>query len=165
MSDPGAELVDIVDDADRVVAVATRREVRARVLKHRCVFIAVRSSRGEVLIHRRSDRKDLWPGFWDLCAGGVLASGEDWDDGARRELAEELGVAGALAMVGTATYRDADVDVIARLYTVSHDGPFAFNDGEVVEAFFVTLDDLAARLARDRFVPDSVAIAWPLIKP
>jgi isopentenyldiphosphate isomerase len=165
MSDPGDELVDIVDDADQVVAVAPRREVRARVLKHRCVFIAVRSSRGEVLIHRRSDRKDLWPGLWDLCAGGVLASGEGWEEGARRELAEELGVAGTLAMIGAAAYRDAQVDEIARLYTVTHDGPFAFSDGEVVEALFVTLDALAVRVARDRFVPDSVAIAWPLIRP
>ena len=57
------------------------------MLKHRCVSIVVRSSAGAVLIHRRSERKDLWPGFWDFCAGGVLASGEDWDEGARRELA------------------------------------------------------------------------------
>ena len=163
VSDPGDELVDIVDDADRVVGVATRREVRTRVLKHRCVSIVVRSSAGAVLIHRRSERKDLWPGFWDFCAGGVLAAGEGWEAGARRELAEELGVAGTLVVVGTATYRDDQVDEIARLYTVTHDGPFAFNDGEVVEAFFVTLDELAQRLQRDRFVPDSVALAWPLI--
>jgi isopentenyldiphosphate isomerase len=164
MSDPGDELVDIVDDADRVIGVATRREVRARVLKHRCVSIVVRSSRGDVLIHRRSERKDLWPGFWDFCAGGVLAAGEGWEEAARRELAEELGVAAALTFVGTGTFRDAQVDEIARLYTTTHDGPFAFSDGEVVEAFFVTLGELAARLQRDRFVPDSVALAWPLIR-
>jgi isopentenyldiphosphate isomerase len=165
VSDPGDELVDIVDAEDRVIGIATRRAVRKQVLKHRCVSILVRSSQGEVLIHRRSERKDLWPGFWDFCAGGVLAAGEGWEDGARRELQEELGVSGALVQVGTAAYRDAQVDEIARLFTVTHDGPFAFNDGEVVEAFFVTLDDLAARLRRDRFVPDSVALAWPLIKP
>jgi isopentenyldiphosphate isomerase len=165
MSDPGDEMVDIVDDADRVIGIATRRAVRAQVLKHRCVSIVVRSSRREVLIHRRSERKDLWPGFWDLCAGGVLASGEDWDEGARRELAEELGVAGVLAAIGSATYRDEAVDEIARLYSVTHDGPFAFSDGEVAEAFFVTLDDLAARITRDRFVPDSIAVAWPRIRP
>jgi isopentenyldiphosphate isomerase len=162
--DPGDELVDIVDDGDRVIGVATRRAVRARVLKHRCVSIVVRSSAGAVLIHRRSERKDLWPGFWDFCAGGVLAAGEGWEDGARRELAEELGVAGDLTAVGAGTYRDAQVDEIARLYSVTHDGPFAFSDGEVVEAFFVTLEDLASRIARDRFVPDSVALVWPLIR-
>lgn len=169
MSDPGDELVDIVDEADRVIGVATRREVRARVLKHRCVSIVVRSSAGAVLIHRRSERKDVWPGFWDFCAGGVLAAGEGWENAARRELAEELGVelgpADALAFVGSATYRDASVDEIAHLYAVTHDGPFSFNDGEVVEAFFVSLDELALRLRRDRFVPDSVALVWPLIRP
>lgn len=161
---PGDERVDIVDEADNVVGVAARRDVRARRLKHRCVFIVVRSTRGHVLIHRRSDAKDLWPGRWDLAAGGVLAAGEGWEDSARRELQEELGIASPLVPLGGGAYVDADVDEIAKIYAVRHDGPFAFRDGEVVEAFFVSLDDLAQRIERDPFVPDSVALVWPLIR-
>jgi len=161
--DPGDETVDIVDHAGRVLRVASRREMRARRLRHRCVFIVVRSSAGGVLIHRRSDRKDLWPGRWDLAVGGVLAAGEDWEPGAHRELREEIGVDGPLAALGDGAYRDDDVDEIGRVFTLSHDGPFAFNDGEVVEALFVTEAELARRLVRDPFVPDSVALAWPLI--
>ena len=161
---PAEERVDIVDGEDHVVGVATRRDVRARRLKHRCVFIVVRSSAGEVLIHRRSDAKDLWPGRWDLAAGGVLGAGEGWEDSARRELHEELGVTAPLAALGGGHYADGDVDEIAKIYAVRHDGPFAFSDGEVVEAFFVGLDELARRIARDPFVPDSVALVWPLIR-
>lgn len=158
------ELVDIVDDHDRLVRVVTRAEMRARRLKHRCVFIIVRSSKGEVLIHRRAETKDLWPGRWDLAAGGVLASGESYDQGAARELFEEVGVNAPLVKLGAATYQDQDVDEIARLYTATHDGPFAFTDGEVVEALFVAVAELATRIARDPFVPDSVKLAWPLIQ-
>ncbi len=161
---PGDERVDIVDEADNVVGVAARRDVRARRLRHRCVFIVVRSTRGHVLIHRRSDAKDLWPGRWDLAAGGVLGAGEAWEDSARRELMEELGIAAPMVALGGGSYSDAHVDEIARIYAVRHDGPFAFSDGEVVEAFFVSLDDLAQRIERDRFVPDSVALVWPLIR-
>ncbi|MGZ7087697.1 MAG: NUDIX domain-containing protein, partial [Ilumatobacteraceae bacterium] len=88
------ELVDIVDDNDMVIASVTRAEMRAKRLQHRSVGIVVLSSDGRLLIHRRSPDKDIWPGWWDIAAGGVVTAGETYEDAARRELAEELGVAG-----------------------------------------------------------------------
>ncbi len=91
MIDPGDTLIDIVDEDDRVVDVVTRREMRARNLRHRSVGIAVLDAEGRVLIHRRADTKDVWPGRWDLAVGGVVDSGERWEVAAARELAEEIG--------------------------------------------------------------------------
>ena len=161
----GEELVDVVDADDRVVGTVTRAEMRAQRLRHRCTFVVVRSTAGEVLVHRRSELKDLWPGHWDLCAGGVVAAGEDWEPAARRELAEELGVVGAeLEPLGAGSYEDVHVAEVARVWTTVHDGPFTFTDDEVVEARFVTLDGLAALLAAQPFVPDSRAIVLPLLR-
>lgn len=161
----GDELVDVVDETDRVVGTATRAEMRAQRLRHRCTFVVVRSSEGAVLVHRRSELKDLWPGHWDLCAGGVVGSGEDWEPAARRELAEELGVTGTvLEPLGAGTYEDPHVAEVARVWTTVHDGPFTFTDDEVVEARFVTLDELADLLATQPFVPDSRAIVLPLLR-
>jgi isopentenyldiphosphate isomerase len=56
------EQVDIVDADDAVIGVASRAEMRARRLRHRCVAAIVRSPDGRVLIHRRRDDKDIWPG-------------------------------------------------------------------------------------------------------
>ncbi|MGZ4793813.1 MAG: NUDIX domain-containing protein, partial [Ilumatobacteraceae bacterium] len=87
------ELVDIVDDNDMVIASVTRAEMRAKRLQHRSVGIVVLSSNGRLLIHRRSLDKDIWPGWWDIAAGGVVTAGETYEDAAQRELAEELGIA------------------------------------------------------------------------
>jgi isopentenyldiphosphate isomerase len=161
----GDEMVDVVDAEDRVVGTATRAEMRARRLRHRCTFVVVRSTAGEVLVHRRSELKDLWPGHWDLCAGGVVGTGEDWEPAARRELAEELGVTDAtLELLGAGTYEDPFVAEVARVWTTVHDGPFTFTDDEVVEARFVTLEELADLLAAQPFVPDSRAIVLPLLR-
>jgi isopentenyldiphosphate isomerase len=161
----GDEVVDVVDAEDRVVGTATRADMRARRLRHRCTFVVVRSTAGEVLVHRRSERKDLWPGHWDLCAGGVVGAGEDWEPAARRELAEELGVTDAtLEPLGAGTYEDPFVAEVARVWATVHDGPFTFTDDEVVEARFVTLEELADLLAAQPFVPDSRAIVLPLLR-
>ncbi len=155
------ELIDVIDDDGEVERVVTRAEMRAGRLRHRCTFVLVRSTRGEVLIHRRSDHKDMWPGRWDLTCGGVVASGEEWTEAARRELAEELGVHAELVELGEGAYADDDVDEVARIWTVVHDGPFTFTDDEVVEACFVSIDELRRRITVDSFVPDSLALVAP----
>ena len=124
----------------------------------------VRSTDGRILVHRRSDSKDVWPGRWDLAVGGVVTAGEDYDGAAERELAEEVGVAGVpLMTLGAGRYEDDDVRIMARLYEAVCDGPFTFADGEVVEAHLVTLAELRQRLPVDSFVPDSVALVVPLL--
>jgi predicted amidohydrolase/isopentenyldiphosphate isomerase len=166
--DPGDEPVDVLDADGRVEAVVTRREMRAGRLRHRCTFVVVRSSAGEVLVHRRSPHKDMWPDRWDLCAGGVVSAGEGWEDAAVRELSEELGIHVAHSELGDlgdgeATYVDDDVDEVARIWSITCDGPFTFADGEVVEARFVSLDELARMLEAEPFVADSVALVAPLL--
>ena len=161
--DPGDTLVDIVDTEDRVVDVVPRREMRARNLRHRSVGIAVLDSSGWVLIHRRADHKDVWPGRWDLAVGGVVDAGESWEAAAVRELAEEVSSHAPIREIGRGSYEDDDVRAIVRMYVAHDDGPFTFADGEVVEAFFVTIEELGERITRDLYVPDSVAMMWPLL--
>jgi isopentenyldiphosphate isomerase len=160
------ELVDVVDEQNNVIAVARRGEIRGGRLRHRAVFVLVRSSTGDVLIHRRADHKDVWPGWWDLAAGGVVNSGEDYASAAERELAEELGVTGVpLTLLAIGAYEDDDVAEISAVYTVMWDGPVQFSDGEVAEAHWVTPDELALMVASDRpFVPDSVALVLPHVR-
>ena len=157
------ELVDIVDDDDRVIATVTRAEMRARRLQHRSVGIAVLSSDGRLLIHRRSAAKDIWPGWWDIAAGGVVTAGETYERAARRELAEELGITAELHFLGRARYVDTDVAELCHGYSVVHDGPFSFDDGEIVEVRWVTFAELDALRASQSFLPDSVAMLLPLL--
>lgn len=162
----GDELVDVVDDHDQVVGTVTRAEMRAKRLQHRAVSIAVVGTDGRLLVHRRAATKDVWPGMWDLAAGGVVAAGEHYDDAARRELAEELGVRDvALEPLGEGRFRDESVALIGRGYRCVHDGPFEFTDGEVEEVRWVDAQELAALMAAEPFVPDNVALLLPLLLP
>lgn len=161
-----SELVDVVDDDDVVIDTVSRRRMRSERLLHRAVSIAVFGSDGRLLVHRRADTKDIWPGRWDIAAGGVVSAGEGYDDAARRELEEELGVHVAhLEPLGAARYADDDVTFLGRGYRTVHDGPFAFTDGEVAEVRWVTVAELEVLLTTESFVPDNVALLLPLLFP
>ncbi|MDP2289918.1 MAG: NUDIX domain-containing protein [Actinomycetota bacterium] len=158
------EMVDIVDDDDQVVRTVTRAEMRAQRLQHRAVSIAVLGSDGRLLVHRRADTKDLWPGMWDLAAGGVVAAGESYETAARRELAEELGVvAEEMESLGEGRFVDESVAMIGRGFLTVHDGPFTFTDGEIAEVRWVTRPQLTELMTAERFVPDNVALLLPLL--
>jgi isopentenyldiphosphate isomerase len=157
----GHEQVDIVDENDRVIDVVDRRRMRSERLRHRAVFLLVSTGDGRLLVHRRSDAKDVWPGWWDVAVGGVVGSGEGYDDAARRELAEEIGVddpAVELRPLGGGAYTDDEVSLIGRCYGVTWDGPLHFADGEVAEARFVTGAEFVEMRDRHPFLPDSLAL-------
>lgn len=156
------ELVDVIDENDIVLGQVTRAEMRRQVLRHRAVFAAVVSSDGRLLIHRRSDAKDIWPGWWDIAVGGVVTAGETYGSAMIRELSEEVGVdAPTLHPLGKGSYVDQDVSLIGQCYLVRHDGPVEARDGEVAEFCRVGATELRDRLRRDPFLPDSCALLLP----
>ena len=153
------ELVDIVDDVDRVDRITTRAWMRRDNLRHRGVGVAVLDSEDRLLIHRRADDKDVWPGYWDMAVGGVLASGEDYIDGAHRELEEELGIVDAvLHFVGEQRFEDESVNVISHCFIARHDGDIVFNDGEVAEARWVTAEEFVELVNVLTWCPDSLSM-------
>ncbi|MFN0280695.1 MAG: NUDIX domain-containing protein [Kineosporiaceae bacterium] len=158
MTDEVVALYDPDDVAGRVVGSALRSRVRAENLPHAATGVLVRRPTGEVLVHRRADSKDLWPGGHDCAAGGVVLAGETPDEAARRELAEELGVEGVpLTPLLTSWYRDDRTHYLAHVYTAVWDGDVRFDDGEVAAGWWEAPEVLAARLADPgwAFVPDT----------
>jgi 8-oxo-dGTP pyrophosphatase MutT (NUDIX family) len=155
---PDDELVDVVADDGSVVEQVTRREMRARRLPHRSTYIVVFNRRGEIFVHLRTATKDVYPSHWDVCVGGVLAAGESFEDGAARELAEELGVVAPLEPLFPLRYADPSTIVHGMVYRTTHDGPFRLQPEEIVSGEFVTLDDLVDRIAFQPFCPDGLVV-------
>ena len=97
-----------------------------------------------------------------------MAANETYDDAARREVAEEIGLRDAVVIPlddGVAmAYDDETVSLLGRCYHVVSSGPFAFTDGEITEAWWVNRDDLATAITSDRFLPDSLSLLLPLIR-
>lgn len=166
------ELFDVVDGEDHVIGQATRAVVHRDRLLHRSAHVFVFNPQGELFVQRRALTKDEDPGAWDSSAAGHLDTGESYAAGARRELAEELGLdldaAEPLVEVGALPATPERGYEFRRLFVVTTDRPLEPDPAEVMDGRFIPLDKLDRRLA-DGSLPATPAFrelyalyrAWP----
>ncbi|ADM99287.1 predicted NUDIX hydrolase [Dickeya dadantii 3937] len=151
----GTEWVDIVDENNEVIAQSSRQQMRAQHLRHRATYIVVHDGMGKILVQRRTETKDFYPGWLDATAGGVVQSGENLLESARREAEEELGIAGVpFAEHGLFYYESDDCRVWGALFSCVMHGPFALQAEEIDEVSWLTPEEITARC--DEFTPDSL---------
>lgn len=156
------ELVGLLDEDGNPAGSAPRAAVRRDNLRHRSTGVLVRRpSDGAVYVHLRSPDKDWSPSHHDAAAGGVLGPDEDPEEGARRELAEELGIEGVeLTELLVASYDDETVRYVAHVFEAWYDGPVRHVDGEVVSGEWMSQSELVDHLADPdwTFVRDTRAL-------
>jgi isopentenyldiphosphate isomerase len=156
--DPAEELVDIVDETGRVIAVTTRRHMRQHRLPHRCTWVLVFDPAGRLFVHLRSPTKDLLPLHWDVTVGGVSLAGEEFDRGAVRELQEELGISAQPERLFEFRFPQERPYAIGVVYRLTHPGPFSLQPEEIVCGEFLSWEDLTARVREQPFCAEGLAI-------
>ncbi|HYR02245.1 MAG TPA: NUDIX hydrolase YfcD, partial [Syntrophobacteria bacterium] len=136
-----------------------RREMRAGNLPHRATYILVFNSRGELYVQKRTQSKDVFPGYYDVAAGGVILTGEGYEEGARRELEEELGIRGIpLIRLFDFSYKDEAVKVWGAVFSCVYDGEMALQQEEVESGAFLGVDEVFRRAATEPFTPDGLFV-------
>ncbi|MFG2900586.1 NUDIX domain-containing protein [Streptomyces zaomyceticus] len=155
------EILDVVDEHDRVIGRAPRGEVYARGLIHRCVFVRVLDAEGRVFVHRRTPTKLVYPSMYDMFVGGVVGAGESYDEAALREAEEELGVRGLPRPEPVTKFLYDSAGVAGKwwsaVYEVRCDLPVNPQVEEVAWHAFLTREELRARLGEWAWVPDGLA--------
>ncbi|MEU8488360.1 NUDIX domain-containing protein [Streptomyces sp. NPDC048641] len=157
--DPAAEVLDIVDEHDRVIGQAPRGEAYTRGLRHRCVFIQARDAAGRIFVHRRTPSKLVFPSLYDMFVGGVVGAGESYDDAALREAEEELGVRGLPRPEPLFKFLydgGAGRTWWSYLYEVRCEVPVDPQAEEVAWHDFLTDEELERRLPEWPWVPDGL---------
>jgi len=119
---------------------------------HICIF----DREGRMLIQQRADCKSTWPSLWDVTAAGSVLAGESSEQGAHRELFEELGL-------------DRDFTNIRPHFTLNYDGGFGdyyllvedevnlselcLQKSEVKAVKYATLAEIEELLSKEQFIP------------
>jgi isopentenyldiphosphate isomerase len=91
------ELLDIVDESNRLAGRASRSMAHRTGLWHRGVHVLLFTRDARLLVQRRAASQDKHPDTLDCSVSEHLHAGEGYADGARRGMREELGLeAGSL---------------------------------------------------------------------
>lgn len=157
------EIIDIVDEQDRVTGQSPRGEAYRLGLRHRCACVFVTDGEGRAFVHRRTPTKQVYPSQYDMFVGGVVAAGESYDAAALREAGEELGVTGLPQPAPLFKFLYESEPGSKRhswwlsVYEVRCDVPVRPQVEEVEWYGFLTQKELAQRLGEWEWVPDGRA--------
>ncbi|KAL3789735.1 hypothetical protein HJC23_006728 [Cyclotella cryptica] len=104
----GMEIVDMVNQHGHILGSLPRPFVHSWNILHRGIGMIVTKDtsildsanqggrRPEIYVHQRTATKRIFPSLYDMFVGGVSSRGESAELTAAREIAEELGLTGAL---------------------------------------------------------------------
>ncbi len=90
------EILDVVDENGNPTGETVGREkAHSMGIRHRTAHVWLlrrKNGRLQVLLQKRSENKESYPGCYDISSAGHIPAGEDFASSAVRELKEELGV-------------------------------------------------------------------------
>ncbi|MBI2579978.1 MAG: NUDIX domain-containing protein [Candidatus Aenigmarchaeota archaeon] len=160
------EYFDVVDENDNVIGKASRKECHSNPkLIHRGVFVLILNSKGQLLLQKRSMKKDLSPGKWTCSASGHNDMGESYEDAAMRETREELGIETGLEFMFLVKFRHETESENDRIFIGVHDGPFHPNRDELDEVKFFDMEEVRKMVEEKKSVtPGSVLVLENYLK-
>ncbi|MDL5592495.1 NUDIX hydrolase [Bacillus subtilis] len=153
-----AEQIAWVDEQDNLLGSLVRSDLRERGLIGRGTYIMLFNSAGELCVHRRTLSKAIYPGYWDVAAGGMVQANETYAESAARELEEELGVSGVeLTAHDHFYFEDPGNRLWCSAFSAVWDGPLVLQPEEVLEARFIPVDQVMLEIEQKPYCPDSLA--------
>ena len=153
-----AEQIAWVDEHDELLGARPRIELREQGLIGRGTYILLFNSAGELCVHRRTLSKAIYPGYWDVAAGGMVQAHESYAESAARELEEELGVHDVALQVHERFFFDQpDNRIWCAVFSAVWDGTLKLQPEEVMEARFMPVAEVLRQAEEKPYCPDSLA--------
>ena len=150
------EYFPVVTPEGEVLGKALRQDCHnGSHILHPVVHLHVFSSSGALYLQRRAIHKDLLPGYWDTAVGGHVMYGETIMQALVREVQEEIGITDFTPEhVETYRYDSSRESEMVHVYKAIYDGPFHWNDGEVMDGRFWSIDELRETMGMDILTPN-----------
>ncbi len=153
------EILDVVDENDKFVRKAARKEAREKALIHRASRVIIVNSKGEFLAQKRSMSKDIYPGCWDIGVAGTVSSGESYPGTAMRELMEELGITGIpnIQLMHSFLFKirhsSAADNVHCKVYELTYNGKVIPQKEEIDEIKLMAAEKIKVLMQKEKFHP------------
>lgn len=135
----------VVNELDQIIGVKERSEIDFSKDIYRVSCLWVRNSKGELLIARRSSKKEHDPKKWGPSVAGTNDEGESYEENIYKEAFEELGISDLSFEVLGKIFVQTKAKYFCTVYTVKLDRraeDFVLQKDEVDEVRWVSMEDL-----------------------
>jgi 8-oxo-dGTP pyrophosphatase MutT (NUDIX family) len=113
----------------------------------------------KLFVQQRAAGKDLYPGLYEPGCAGVVLVGESYEQTARRELAEELGIKDVVLHFAFDFYQETGVNrVWGRVFCCRWQSDVLLQDEEVAWGGFMGQAEIAELQAQHVLTPDGMHI-------
>lgn len=122
---------------------------------HLVVHVCIFNTEGKMLIQKRQEDKEGWPGMWDLTVGGSAISGETVQMAAERETLEEIGLEVNLSRYRpslTMSFKNGFDDYFL-IHMDIDTASLTVPSFEVEQVKWAGLDDILSMIDGKKFVP------------
>ena len=165
------ELIILVDDNDNVLGYKTKIDChQGEGILHRAFSIFILNDKNEVLLQKRSEQKQLWPGFWSNSCCSHPRKGETLETATQRRLMEELGISTDLKFLYRfkyhATFQNTGSErELCSVYIGKSNDSIKTNPNEIAEWKFITVPHLDKELAHNsKFYSPWLQMEWAEIR-
>jgi isopentenyl-diphosphate Delta-isomerase len=154
------EHVVLVNEQDMGTGTMEKMEAHKKGLLHRAFSVFIFNTKGEMLLQQRAINKYHSGGLWTNACCSHPKPGEDTTLAAVRRLQEEMGFTTPIEKIFDFVYR-AEFDnglteyEFDHVYTGEYEGPIAFDNHEVMDYCYKSLDDIRLSLKEhpQKFTP------------
>lgn len=150
------ELFDVVNEKNKVIGQAPRKEVHTKGYIHRSVAFYLFDKLGRVFVNQRTANKEFYPEHWSIVFGGHLHTGESYEDALLREAKEEAGIEGKPIFITSFKKRfDKEDKENVRVCGFVTDQKPKLNSDELKQGQFMTLKELEQKIKEEKFLPET----------
>ncbi len=164
-----SEILDIVDENDIVIGQNTRQQSYINKTSNRIIFVCIKNFNGDILLQKRSKNCSFMPGAWDMSVWWHVSSWQTYEEAAYRELREEIWITEMdLHFISKEYWDRKEIDskysmcewmireeshsFFRSLYEWVYEWELHFDDGEVEDAQYFSLDEIDQMLQNNEYM-------------
>ncbi len=149
------EIFDVVNEEDKIIGKATRKEVHKKKLIHRSVMFFIFDKKGRVLVTQRTRAKDMFPEYWSITLGGHVSSGETYEEAVAREAWEEAKVKEKPFFITSFKKRIPEEKENSMIYSFVTSQKPELDKNELKRGKFMTIKEIKEKIKNEKFLPET----------
>ena len=160
------EWLPLVDEQGEITGQAPRSVCHSgSKLLHPVVHLHIINDKNEIFLQKRSLKKDLLPGLWDIAVGGHIGLNEKVEEALKRETFEELGITNFEArFIGNYVWESPREKELVFSFQCSRYDHIRIDNDEVDEGKFWTAQEIEKGIAQNQLTPNFIHEYQTLLK-